>query len=69
MLRGVYPEPLLPPCGIRAVRKWRANGLSMTVLFFNKLLKNPLRSKPASATQVNHTGVRSTGAPREEDSA
>ena len=31
ILRGVYPEPLLPHGGIRSVRKRRANGLRMTV--------------------------------------
>jgi hypothetical protein len=39
ILRGVYPEPLLPLCGIRAVRKWRANGLRMTVELLRLLIK------------------------------
>jgi hypothetical protein len=39
ILRGVYPEPLFPLCGIRAVRKWRANGLRMTVELLRLLIK------------------------------
>ncbi len=31
-LREVYPEPLLPLRGIRAVRKLRANGLRVTAI-------------------------------------
>src|SRR5438094_10635672 len=36
MHRGAYPEPLLPLCGIRAVRSGRANGLSITIWPFQQ---------------------------------
>src|SRR5690348_7525464 len=55
MLRGVYPEPLLPLRGLRAVRKWWANGHSMTGDLVSSACPRPAPSVPRAILVLSST--------------